>query len=177
MVLAGAAGAATALVRPPVYDPSRFVSNFLFTSTFLSSVWHVVRIYPSIVTIGPVGLLLLLGFTFYLGARPVRKGRIIDMSSRSNASSSVSSGTAGTIAAYDSGSSGSVRPQAGASDSARGTATAKRGTGGSRYAMAAAAAAERARQGRARPSARRVWRNGPGDESDVEQVGGGGGMS
>ncbi|CBJ26637.1 adhesin-like protein [Ectocarpus siliculosus] len=44
-----------------------------------------------------------------------------------------------------------------------------RGKGASRTAMAAAAAAERARQGRARPSARRVWRNGPGDESDLEQ--------
>ncbi|CAM9271368.1 unnamed protein product, partial [Ectocarpus sp. 8 AP-2014] len=137
-----------------------------------------------IVTIGPVGLLLLLGFTFYLGARPVRKGRIIDMSSRSNASSSVSSATAATLAAYDSGSSGSVRPQAAAAaaaaagDSARGTASttasARRGKGASRTAMAAAAAAERARQGRARPSARRVWRNGPGDESDIEQVGWGG---
>ncbi|CAM9140361.1 unnamed protein product [Ectocarpus sp. 12 AP-2014] len=126
-----------------------------------------------IVTIGPVGLLLLLGFTFYLGARPVRKGRIIDMSSRSTASSSVSSATVATLAAYDSGSSGSVRPQAAAAaaagDSARGTASTRRGKGASRTAMAAAAAAERARQGRARPSARRVWRNGPGDESDIEQ--------
>ncbi|CBJ33868.1 probable extracellular nuclease (ISS) [Ectocarpus siliculosus] len=110
-----------------------------------------------IVTIGPVGLLLLLGFTFYLGARPVRKGRVIDTRARSNASSS-----------------GSVSPHApAASDSARGTASARRGKGASRSpraaAAAAAAAAERARQGRARPSARRVWRNGPGDESDLEQ--------
>ncbi|CAM9462085.1 unnamed protein product, partial [Ectocarpus sp. 12 AP-2014] len=126
-----------------------------------------------IVTIGPVGLLLLLGFTFYLGARPVRTGRVIDTSFRNNASNSVSSATAATLAAYDSGISGSVRPRAGASDSARGTtsttATTIRGKGPSRTAIAAAAATERARQGRARPSARRVWRNGPGDESDIEQ--------
>ncbi|CAB1100084.1 unnamed protein product [Ectocarpus sp. CCAP 1310/34] len=85
----------------------------------------------------------------------------------------VSSATAATLAAYDSGISGSVRTRAGASDPARGTtsttATTRRGKGPSRTAMAAAAAAERARQGRARPSARRVWRSGPGDESDIEQ--------
>ncbi|CAN0058299.1 unnamed protein product [Scytosiphon promiscuus] len=122
------------------------------------------------VTIGPVGLLLLLGVTFYLGARPVRKGRILPASDSSRSGTSTRSG--GYSASAATGTTAATTPSASSTlNSSRRRGVSRSGGDGSVGSGGEERSGERseAARTRPRPSARRVWRNGPGDQSDPEQ--------
>lgn len=141
-----------------------------------------------------MGLLLLLGFTFYLGARPVRKGRILLTDSMR---STATSGTARALSFMSRSTRRASGPSAaestgdggGGSLFAHPFAAAAAGDGGGDVNSGGEGSSSRAASGlvppstaslsegeserraqRPRPSARRVWKNGPGDQADVEQV-------
>lgn len=142
-----------------------------------------------------MGLLLLLGFTFYLGARPVRKGRILLTDSMR---STATSGTARALSFMSRSTRRASGPSAAESTGDGGggslfahpfAAAAAAGDGGGDVNSGGEGSSSRAASGlvppstaslsegeserraqRPRPSARRVWKNGPGDQADVEQV-------
>ncbi|CAN0138387.1 unnamed protein product, partial [Pylaiella littoralis] len=112
------------------------------------------------VTIGPLGLLLLLGITFYVGARPVRKGHLYLGSSRAVTATALPRRRGPAPPTVSTGSTSgdsaiklSLLPPAAPSVQ--------------RHQQEEDGSEER--RTRPRPSARRVWQNGPGDASDPEQ--------
>lgn len=143
----------------------------------------------SIVTIGPIGLFCLLAVTFYVGARPVRRAP-----TGGNLSGDPSTASTRTTRAHMWGRTSDSSMSSRATTSSRGLSA-----GGARERDAEASSAfpslESARNkepvpgregqsppvspgpraraiGSSQRSVRSVWKTGPGDESNAEQVGG-----